>query len=227
MIEAITEFFTALVQSGGWPAFIGAFLGGLLMSLNPCVLVIIPLVMGFIGGLKDGENTRKALFYSMLMVLGYAVQLALLFTIAAAFAPYLKGAWMQYVIAGICILLGLHFLEIFQIPIPISQDKLPKYTGALGAVVFGFLFGLISLPCTGPVLLLIVSLIPLKGGLFGGGLMICYGMGQMFMVVVAGTSMGVARHLIESKGAQKTVNIFKKVAAVLIIGVGFYLIWTA
>jgi cytochrome c biogenesis protein CcdA len=227
MMETITNFFTQLVQSGGLPAFIGAFLGGLLMSLNPCVLVIIPLTMGFIGGLKDGVTTKKALFYSLLMVFGYALQLALLFTIASAFAPYLKGAWMQYVIAGICILLGLHFLEIFQMPALFSQDKLPKYTGALGAVVFGFLFGFISLPCTGPVLLLIISIIPLKGSLFGGGLMLCYGMGQMFIVILAGTSMGISRHLIESKGAQKTITLFRKIAAVLIIGVGLYLIWTA
>lgn len=221
------EFFNQMIQSGGLLAFLGAFLGGLLMSLNPCVLIIIPLVMGFIGGLKDGVSTKKAFLYSLLMVLGYAIQLALLFTVMASLAPYLKGVWMNYVIAVICIILGLHFLEVFQIPLPISQDKLPKYTGAFGAIVFGFLFGFISLPCTGPVLLLIIALIPVKGSLFGGGLMLCYGLGQWFMVIVAGTSVGVARNLIESKGAQKTVSIFKKVAAILIIGVGLYLLYTS
>jgi cytochrome c biogenesis protein CcdA len=226
-MEALADFFSQMIQSGGWMAFLGAFLGGLLMSLNPCVLIIIPLIMGFIGGIKDGVSTKKAFLYSLLMVFGYALQLALLFTVMASLAPYLKGVWMNYIIASICILLGLHFLEVFQIPIPISQDKLPKYTGALGAVIFGFLFGFISLPCSGPALLLIVSLIPTKGNLFGGGLMFCFGLGQWFLVIVAGTSVGVARSLIESKGAQKTIAVFKKVAAIIIIGLGLYLIWTA
>jgi cytochrome c biogenesis protein CcdA len=224
-METITEFFNQMIQSGGLLAFLGAFLGGLLMSMNPCVLIIIPLVMGFIGGLKGGVTTQKALLYSMLMVFGYALQLALLFTVMSAVAPYLKGVWMNYVIAVICIILGLHLLEVFQIPLPISQDKLPKYTGAFGAIIFGFLFGFISLPCSGPVLLLIISLIPVKGNLFGGGLMLCYGLGQWFMVIVAGTSVGVARSLIESKGAQKTISIFKKIAAILIIAVGLYLLY--
>ena len=88
---------------------------------------------------------------------------------------------MVYVVAAICILLGLHFMDIFHIQLPISQDKLPKYTGFLGAALFGFMFGLVSLPCTGPALLLIVSVIPLKGAVFGGVMMLCYGVGHCLL----------------------------------------------
>lgn len=216
-----------MIHSGGLPAFVGAFFGGLLTAMNPCVLIMIPLIMGFIGGIKEGVTTKKAFLYSLLLVFGFAVQLALLFTIMAAIAPFFRGAWMNYVIAAICILLGLHFLEIFQIRLPVSQNKLPKYTGAIGALLFGFLFGFISLPCTGPALLLIVSLIPLKGNLFGGILMLCYGLGHCALIVVVGTSFGAARSLIESKGAQRTTAILKKIAAVLLVILGLYFIYRA
>ncbi|MBI4833990.1 MAG: hypothetical protein HY811_04115 [Planctomycetes bacterium] len=226
-METVVDFFNQLIQSGGWLAFFGAFFGGLLTAMNPCVLIMVPLIMGFIGGVKNGITTKKAFLYSLLLVLGFAIQLALLFTIMASIAPFFRGAWMNYVIAAICILLGLHFLEVFQIRLPISQDKLPKYTGAIGALLFGVLFGFISLPCTGPALLLIISFIPLKGNLFGGTLMLCYGLGHCALIVVVGTSIGAARGLLESKGAQTAVDIIKKIAAVLIIVVGLYFIWTA
>jgi len=45
--------------------------------------------------------------------------------------------------------------------------------------------------------------------------------------VVVETSIGAARGLIESKGAQAAVNIINKAAAVLIIVIGLYFIWTA
>ena len=226
-MEAIVNSINQMIQSGGWLAFLGAFLGGLLTAMNPCVLIMIPLIMGFIGGIKDGVTTKKAFLYSLLLVFGFAVQLALLFTVMSAIAPFFKGAWMNYVIAAICILMGLHFLEVFQIRLPISQDKLPKYTGVIGALLFGFLFGFISLPCTGPALLLIVSFIPLKGNLFGGILMLCYGLGHCALIVVVGTSIGAARGLIESKGAQTTVNIIKKIAALLLILLGIYFLYRA
>jgi cytochrome c biogenesis protein CcdA len=215
------SFLTRLIESGGIFAFLGAFLGGLLTALNPCVLATVPLIVGFVGGQKD-VTIRKSLGYSLVFVLGFSLELALLFTVMAALAPYLRTAWMNCVVAVICIVLGLHFLDLFRLPISVSQDKVPKYTGFVGALLFGFMYGLISLPCTGPALALIVSLVPVKGNLFGGGLMLFYGIGNCALLIVAGTSIGATKTLIESKGTQKAANIAKKIAAVLIIIMGLY-----
>lgn len=211
-----------LLSSGGLTAFLGAFLGGLLTALNPCVLVTIPLIVGFVGGQKN-LTLRKSFMYTIIFVLGFCLNLALLFTVMRTLAPYLRGAWMQYVIAAICILLGLHFLDLFHIPAILSQDKLPKYTGWVGALTFGFLYGLISLPCTGPALVLIMALIPKTGNWIGGGLMLFYGLGNCLLIIVAGTSVGAAQAIIESQGTQKATAIIKKIAAVLLILVGLYL----
>lgn len=220
-METLQESLAPLIESGGVLAFAGALVGGLLTAMNPCVLAMVPLIMGFVGGQKE-VTVRRSFLYSLVFVFGFSAELALLFTVMAAAAPYLRPEWMNYVVAAICILLGLHFLELFHLPIAVSQDRMPKCTGFVGALVFGFLFGLISLPCTGPALALIVSLIPVKGNLFGGGLMLSYGLGHCALIVLVGTSMGVARRLIESKGAQKATKVLKKIAAVLIILVGIY-----
>jgi cytochrome c biogenesis protein CcdA len=215
-----------LIESGGILAFMGAFLGGLLTALNPCVLAMVPLIVGFVGGQKE-LTTRKAALYTGVFVFGFCLELALIFTLMSGLAPYLKGAWMNYVIAGICIAMGLFFLDVFQIPALVSQEKLPKTTGYLGALLFGFMYGLISLPCTGPALLLILSLIPVKGAAFGGGLLVFYGLGNCTLLIVAGTSIGAVRGIIDSKGAQRTIVIVRKVAAVLIILMGIYFIYQA
>lgn len=220
-MHALQEFLNSLIQSGGLLAFLGALLGGLLTALNPCVLATIPLIVGFVGG-QSQMTLKRSFLYTMVFVIGFSVELALLFTVMAGLSPYLKGVWMNYVIGGICILLGLHFLEVYQLPISVPQDKLPKQTGLIGALLFGFLYGLISLPCTGPALLLILSLIPAKGALFGGGLMAFYGLGNCALIVVAGTSVGAARGIMESEGAQRATQVAKKVAAVLIIIMGIY-----
>jgi len=213
-----------LITGGGIAALLGAFLGGLLTALNPCVLATVPLIVGFVGG-QSQMSLRKSFLYTMVFVLGFAIELALLFTVMASVAPWLKGRWMSYVVAAICIVMGLHFLEVLRIPGLVSQQRLPKVTGLLGALAFGFIYGLISLPCTGPALVLILSIIPLKGALFGGALLVLYGLGNCALLVVAGTSVGAARGIMESRGAQMAANILKKVAACLLILLGFYIIY--
>jgi cytochrome c-type biogenesis protein len=215
-----------LIESGGIPAFIGAWLGGLLTALNPCVLATVPLIIGFVGGQKKASLARSFLL-SLVFVTGFCIELALLFTAMAGVAPYLKGVWLNYIVAAICIVMGLFFLEVIHLPAVVSQDKLPKATGFVGALLFGFLYGLISLPCTGPALLLILSLIPLKGAAFGAGLLIFYGLGNCTLLLIAGTSIGAAKGIIESKNAQRAADILKKVAAVLLIAMGVWFVYKA
>ncbi len=212
------------VSSGSlWMAAGGSFVGGALTAMNPCVLVMVPLLIGFIGGMDEEMTAWKSFLYTLVFILGFSVELAVLFTVGLAAAPFLQSEYMVYVVAAICVLLGLHFMDLFQIQLPISQDKMPKYTGFLGAALFGFMFGLVSLPCTGPALLLIVSVIPLKGALFGGTMMLFYGIGHCLLMLAVGTSAGAARKLITSTRMHSANRVFKKAAGALLAGVGVYI----
>ena len=212
------------VSSGSlWMAAGGSFVGGALTAMNPCVLVMVPLLIGFIGGMDEEMTAWKSFLYTLVFILGFSVELAVLFTVGLAAAPFLQSEYMVYVVAAICVLLGLHFMDLFQIQLPISQDKMPKYTGFLGAALFGFMFGLVSLPCTGPALLLIVSVIPVKGALFGGTMMLFYGIGHCLLMLAVGTSAGAARKLITSTRMHSANRVFKKAAGALLAGVGVYI----
>ncbi|MBI5572543.1 MAG: hypothetical protein HY914_21545 [Desulfomonile tiedjei] len=223
-MESIFGIVQQWVSSGSiWLAAGGSFVGGALTAMNPCVLVMVPLLIGFIGGMGEDMTAGKSFLFTLVFVAGFSVELAILFTVGLAAAPFLQSEYMVYVVAAICILLGLHFMDLFHIPLPISQDKLPKYTGIFGAALFGFMFGLVSLPCTGPALLLIVSVIPLKGALFGGVMMLFYGIGHCLLILAVGTSAGAAKHLLGSKKMHSANLVLKKAAGALLAGVGLYL----
>lgn len=224
-METVLGIIQQWLSSGSiWLAAGGAFVGGGLTAMNPCVLVMVPLLIGFIGGMDEGMTAWKSFLFTLVFILGFSVELAILFTVGMAAAPFLQSEYMVYVVAGICILLGLHFMDIVHIPLPISQDKLPKYSGFVGAAVFGFMFGLISLPCTGPTLLLIVSVIPLKGALFGGVMMLFYGIGHCMLILAVGTSAGAAKHLLGSARMHSANLVVKKAAGALLAGVGLYIV---
>lgn len=223
-MESLFPVVQQWVSSGSiWLAAVGSFLGGGLTAMNPCVLVMVPLLIGFIGGIGEEMSTARAFLFTLIFILGFSVELAILFTVGLAAAPFLQSQYMIYAVAVICVLLGLHFMDLVQVPLPISQDKLPKHTGFVGAALFGFMFGLVSLPCTGPALLLIVSIIPVKGALFGGVMMLCYGIGHCLLILAVGTSAGAAKHLIGSSRMHSANRYVKRVAGALLAGVGLYI----
>ena len=223
-MESIFVVVQQWISSGSiWLAAGGSFVGGALTALNPCVLVMVPLLIGFIGGMDEEMTAWKSFLFTLVFIVGFSVELAILFTVGLAAAPFLQSEYMVYVVAAICVLMGLHFMDIFHIPLPISQDKLPKYTGYLGAALFGFMFGLVSLPCTGPALLLIVSIIPVKGAMFGGVMMLFYGIGHSLLILAVGTSAGAAKHLISSVRMQSANRLVKRAAGALLAGVGLYI----
>jgi len=224
MMEAVLSTIQQWVSSGSLVlAAGGSFAGGALTAMNPCVLVMVPLLIGFIGGMDREMTTLRSFLLTLVFILGFSVELAVLFTVGLAAAPFLQSQYMVYVVAGICVLLGLHFMDLVHIPLPISQHKLPRYTGFVGAAVFGFLFGLISLPCTGPALLLLISVIPLKGPLFGGVMMLFYGIGHCLLILAIGTSAGAARHIVSSARMHSANRWVKMAAGALLAGVGLYI----
>jgi cytochrome c-type biogenesis protein len=223
-MESLFAVVQQWVSSGSiWLAAGGAFVGGALTAMNPCVIVMVPLLIGFIGGMSEEMTAWKSFLYTLVFIIGFSLELAVLFTVGLAAAPFLQSEYMVYVVAAICILLGLHFMDLFHFQLPISQDKLPQYTGFIGAALFVFMFGLVSLPCTGPALILIVSVIPVKGAFFGGLMMLFYGIGHCLLILAVGTSAGAARHLIGSARMHSANLKVKRAAGALLTGVGVYI----
>jgi cytochrome c biogenesis protein CcdA len=124
--------------------------------------------------------------------------------------------------------MGLQLLGIFKWNIPVPTGIRVKKQGYIGAFLLGLLFGVVSTPCAVPILAVLLAFVAEKGNvLYGGFLLFVYALGHSALVLIAGTSVGAAKGLLESKGLRKAHGILQKLAGVLIIGIGFYfLFWT-
>ncbi len=222
----LVQLVEAWLHTNPWLALGGVFLGGVLTAASPCVLATIPLVMGFVMGRREEAGPVKALGYTLLFVLGLAITFVGL-GMAASLAGSLYGeipAFFSWIVAAVCVVMGLHMLGVFQVPIPALVKKQPKVGGALGALLLGLLFGFVSAPCAAPILIVLLAYLAGSGAsvAWGGLLLLVYALGHSVLVLVAGTSMGAARKLLASKRLQRATNVLHKAAGVVIIGVGLW-----
>ena len=218
----------AALREGSWLASILVFFLGLLTALNPCVLATIPLLIGFVGGYKEASGLKKSFFFSLFFVLGLAITFMMLGVIAALTGRVIGavGSFWTYLVAGVCIVMGLHLLSVFEFNIPVPQNIRPKHGGIIGSFLFGLLFGIISTPCAVPIVAVLMVIIAAKGSILYGALMLlAYSLGHSVLILVAGTSMGAAKGIIESKGLTRATNLLRKAAALLIIAVGFWFLF--
>jgi cytochrome c-type biogenesis protein len=218
------------VHTNPWLALVAVFLGGVLTATNPCVLAMIPLMMGFVAGRREqGAGPWRAFGYSLTFVLGLDVMFAamgVLATLAGRLYGDVSGAW-RWIAVGVCVAMGLHLMEVVRIPIPGLTRFQPKGGGFAGALLLGLLFGLVSLPCAGPILIVLLTYLASSGASMAWGalLLLVYGLGHGVLVIAAGTSIGFARKMLTSRGLHTTTAWLRRGAGLAIALVGLYLAW--
>jgi len=221
---------SALLQHSPWLAIVAVFLGGVTTALNPCVLAMIPLLMGVVAGNKETTTVRRSLVFSLFFVLGLAITFTVLGLISALMGRMFGnvGQFWKYAVAGVCLIMGLHLLGVLKLNIPVPTGIRVKKQGYIGAFLLGLLFGVVSTPCAVPILAVLLAFVAEKGNvLYGGFLLFVYALGHSALVLIAGTSVGAAKGLLESKGLRKAHGLLQKIAGILIIGIGIYfLFWT-
>ncbi len=225
MIQSLLQNAEHIINTNPWLAFIVVFLGGIVTASNPCVLAMIPLMLGLVGGTGELSGIKKSLLFSLFFVIGLSITFSILGIIAAGTGRLLGdvGSFWNYLVFFVCLLMGIHLLGILKIPIPVLNIANPQKAGFLGAILMGMLFGVVSTPCAVPILAVILILIANKGSIvYGIGLLFCYALGHSILIVIAGTSIGAAKGLLESKHFKTANMVLQKIAAVLIILVGIF-----
>ena len=214
------------VQGNPLFAVAAVFAGGLLSASSPCVLAILPLVIGYVGGASGGDQ-RKSVLYSLLFALGLAITFTILGAIAALFGRLFGqvGTLWYWIVGLIVVAMGLSMLGLFQVRIPMPQSWQPKTRGAIGAFLLGLLFGIASSPCATPVLVVILTFVASQGKvLYGTLLLFVYAIGHVALIIVAGISAGFVQRFAENKGAMRFSVWTKKVFGVFVVFAGVYII---
>jgi cytochrome c-type biogenesis protein len=211
-------------------AFLLALFAGLLTSIGPCNVAMIPLVIGYVGGGQPITRSR-AFVLSLTFVIGLSltfVGLGIVATLVGGMFGGTTRVW-YYVVAAVCILIGLEMLVGFQLPEFAGMARLRERVtlrGMPGALSLGLVSGLVASQCATPFLAAILTYVMARqGGLIhGAALLFVYALGRGVPIMLAGTFAGLVRQL-QSFG--RWTEVLEKVSAVLILGVGFYFLWIA
>ena len=218
------------IHSAPWLAVVAVFLGGVLSAASPCVLAMIPLTMSFVAG---QQGRRPSALRGFTLSLVFVAGLSLAFTALGMTAALLgtmygevSGAW-AWVVAAVCLVMGLHLLGVLNFTIPMPLKTQPRIRGMAGALIMGLLFGVVSAPCAAPILVVLLTYLAGTGAsvAYGALLLLTYALGHSVLILVAGTSMGLARKLIESQGFNRAADLLRRGAGLVIIGVGLFFIW--
>ncbi|NMG58499.1 cytochrome c biogenesis protein CcdA [Geitlerinema sp. P-1104] len=198
-----------------------SFAGGLLASISPCILALLPVNLSYIGTLKINSNW-DAFKKAGLFVLG-AITILSLFGLVSSFAGAIMVEYRGYInitVGLIMTLMALWLIGLFQLPLPQTNFNLPK-AGPYGV---GLTFALVSSPCASPVLFAVLAAAAATGSQILGTLtMVSYALGYTAVIFVASFFTGLAKQSRRLLHHSDSIIRFGTVALIL---TGIYYIWT-
>ncbi|MES2142127.1 MAG: protein-disulfide reductase DsbD [Pseudomonadota bacterium] len=185
-----------------WLILLGFFGFGLLLSLTPCVLPLIPVLSAIILGQKQQLTTLKAFTLS----LTYVLAMALTYASAGVFAglagsylqAFLQSRWIIIFVSLVFVFLAFSLFGFYELRLPASwQEKLTNITNRqqggnyLGVAFMGCLSTLVISPCiTAPLVGVLTYIGNTGNAVLGGFALFILGLGSGIPLLIIGTSAG-------------------------------------
>ncbi|HRF28834.1 MAG TPA: cytochrome c biogenesis protein CcdA [Candidatus Saccharibacteria bacterium] len=213
--------------------FLLTFLAGVLTVAAPCILPLLPLVIG--GSSSRSDDSKTELLRRALVIIGSLALSVFIFTMLLKATTSLLGVpqvvW-QLVSGGIVLAIGLNFLfpefwltvsEFFGLPIRANKHLglATKREGWLGSVATGAALGPVFSSCSPTYALILAAVLPVSFGL-GVLYLLSYILGMsLALLIVALFGAAVTRKL---GWALDEHGLFRRVIGVLFVLVGLAVI---
>jgi thiol:disulfide interchange protein DsbD len=225
------DHLAALIRDGNLAAVLATFFGiGLLLSLTPCVLPMIPILSGIIVGQGEkvtaGRGFSLAFTYVQGMALTYAAAGAA-FVLAFKQAPqaFFQQPWIVMLFVALFVALAFAMFGAYTLQMPSAlQTRLTdvsnrQRTGSyLGCFVMGALSALVVTACVAPALIAALSVISQTGQVVrGAAALYVTGLGMGVPLLLVGASAG---SLLPRVGPW--MDTMKSLFGVLFLGVAIY-----
>jgi len=172
--------------------YILSFLGGLIASISPCSLSMLPIIVGYVGGYSE-ETPFKTFIQMLFFVLGTAIVFSVIGIICAVtgkvFVSF-AGGYFGIFLAGIILVMGLKLIGVLDFEIPALIKEIPRgevQNTFLYPVILGGVFALVGTPCSTPILAGIMAFASLSANIAQGVLMLfLFAIGQGLILILAG-----------------------------------------
>ncbi|WP_407681881.1 cytochrome c biogenesis protein CcdA [Pseudanabaena cinerea] len=168
-----------------------AFFGGLIASVSPCILAMLPLNLSYIGT-RNITSRKDALIKAGMFVLGNVIILSL-FGLVSSFAGLVIVEYrghINVVVGTIILIMGLGLLGLIKIPLPqIYFDG-----NNFGPFGIGLTYALVSSPCASPVLFAVLAASAASGSQVLSILtMVSYALGYTIVIFLSSLLTGFAK----------------------------------
>jgi len=196
------------------------FTGGLLTSLGPCSLSLLPITVAYLAGFK---NKQKPLQKTISFCGGIVVSLVILGSLSG-FLGKIYGqlpGFFSIIISLLAIVMGLNLLGLLKFSLPSGPDPeiwTSKVPPSFAPVSAGLAFGLASSPCTTPVLAVLLAWVAKQGNPLSGTIFLAsFAVGQIVPLFIAGTFAASIPKLLSLRPIGKWVP---PISGVILLSVG-------
>ncbi|MES2614823.1 MAG: cytochrome c biogenesis protein CcdA [Bdellovibrionota bacterium] len=228
----LSYFLQNAFKNGSLILFPALFLAGLLMNLTPCVYPMIPITLSVMTQFEKShataqEKKRRRIIFPLI----YVGAMVIVYSILGVFAgmsgnifgsqlssPLFSAFMAAFMFVFAFAMLGLFNLakvQSFAVRIPLAKNN-----PALAVATMGAVSGLVSAPCTGPVLSMILVLIAKNKDPFSGFLyMMFFAFGFGAPYVLLGF---LSQKIMKMPKFPRGVEFVKLFFAALMFSLGFY-----
>lgn len=223
-MENLTQLFTN--QSSIYILFLASFLGGLISSISPCSLSMLPLIIGYIGGYSDAKPMRT-LLQMIIFVIGSGLVFAIIGGICAFTGKMFVGnPYFALIVASVVMIMGLKILGVIDFDLPVIIKEIPQNkvnNDFLYPLILGAVFALIGTPCSTPILASIMAFASMSAKISQSVVMLfLFSIGQGLILVIAGF---LTSKLKANENFYKVSEAIMKVSGVLLILVALYIFY--
>jgi cytochrome c-type biogenesis protein len=202
-----------------------SFFLGLLSSASPCILPLYPGFLAYLSGQSEAEPGNRHYFLGALVLVGVLTMMLALGGLIALLAVPI-GSALAFAIPladflilslGVALLLNFNpFKTLPQIQVPLLRHPY------LNAYVYGLLYGPITLPCSGPLLVSIFALSLTLGEAFSKlWVFVWFGLGFGMPLLALSLLSGALQRQLASWFAHHA-RLINLLGGVLLIGIAAY-----
>jgi cytochrome c-type biogenesis protein len=197
---------------------IAVFFAGMISVLSPCVLPLLPAILAY--------STGRGRLKPLAIVLGLSISFTLMGIVTSAFGSAV-GPYLQYLnILAEIVIIVLGLVMLFELDLFSHLGRLSNIQvqekGLTGGLILGISLGIVWIPCVGPILGAVLTMVAMERSITNGALMLLvYSMGFAIPMLTIAYSANISTKRL-GKLAKYDVMI-KKIAGLVLIVVGLWM----